>query len=184
MGKLLLRPENYRGHHQKIIRKLFFWKIIWDVINKFGSFAANLYHVYLWKTASCKKKVKKIISPVSYPDFSWAYRYIYVMCAWVELKDHSWNSPPPAPLLKGGGRTFEKLSNMGGDTIFFARKEGSTCKLGVDVEMAGCHFFSYFKIQSYLLCVCVGKVRFPLLLFGSSAFWVSHARFWSKLLFH
>ena len=79
--------------------------------------------------------------------------------------------PPPAPLLKGGGgRTFEKLSNMGGDTIFFARKEGSTCKLGVDAEMAGCHFFSYFKIQSYLLCVCVGKVRFPLLLFGSSAF--------------
>ena len=103
MEKLLLRPENYQGHHQKIIRKLFYGKIIWHVINKFRSFAANLYHVYLWKTASCKKNVKKIISTVSYPDFSWAYRYIYVMCAWVELKDHSWNPPPPCALIKGGG---------------------------------------------------------------------------------
>ena len=51
----------------------------------------------------------------------------------------------------------------------FARKGGQTYKGGVDVEMGGCHFFSYFTIQSYLLCVW-GKVRFRALLFGSSVF--------------
>ena len=47
----------------------------------------------------------------------------------------------------------------------------------------GLPLFYYFTVQSYLLCVG-GEIRFPLLLFGSLVFWVSHARFWSKFLFY
>ena len=44
--------------------------------------------------------------------------------------------------------------------------------------MWGCHFLLLYS--SIIFTVCEGKVRFPLLLFGSSVFWVSHARFWSN----
>ena len=38
---------------------------------------------------------------------------------------HRWDlPPPPSALIKGGGRTFEKLSHFGGGTKFFARKGG------------------------------------------------------------
>ena len=63
----------------------------------------------------------------------------------------------------------------------------------VDVEMEGLPLFYYFTVQSHLLCVCLcvcvcvgggGCVRFPLLLFGSLVFWVSHARFSCKSLLY
>ena len=40
---------------------------------------------------------------------------------------------------------------------------------GVDVEMEGCHFFITLQLHN-IYCVRVRKVKFPLLLFGSSAF--------------
>ena len=41
------------------------------------------------------------------------------------MKWHNWNLPPP--LLKGGGRAFQKFSQLGGvgeGTKLFARKRG------------------------------------------------------------
>ena len=62
-------------------------------------------------------------------------------------------------------RTFQKLTHLGGGgTKCFAWKGVINLKRGVAVEVGGhCHFFYYFAVQSHLLCV--GKVRFPLLLF-------------------
>ena len=67
---------------------------------------------------------------------------------------HIWTPPP---LIKGGegGRTFRKLSHL----------EGFKSEKGVDVEIGGLPLFYYLAVQSHLLCV--GKVRFPLLLFES-----------------
>ena len=47
----------------------------------------------------------------------------------------------------------------------------------------GCHCFITL-LFNHIYCVLGGEIRFPLLLFGSLVFWVSHARFWSKFLFY
>ena len=39
----------------------------------------------------------------------------------------------------------------GGVRNFLLEREGKPEKGGVDVEMRGCHFFSYFTVQSHLL---------------------------------
>ena len=66
---------------------------------------------------------------------------------------HSWNPPPPLPpLLKGGGKTFQKLGHLGK-----VGEEGG----GVDVEMWGLPLFYYFTVQLHLLYVCrKSKVSF------------------------
>ena len=75
---------------------------------------------------------------------------------------HSWNTAPPSPLIKGGGRTFEKLSHLGeGGTKVFARKGG-----WVDVEMGGLPLFLllYSSVQSHFH-------------FRIFSLWVRHVRF-------
>ena len=55
---------------------------------------------------------------------------------------------------------------MGGWEVvinFFPRK-GDKHEKGGDVKMGVCHFFDYFTFQSHLWCVCVGKVKFSLIL--------------------
>ena len=54
---------------------------------------------------------------------------------------------------------------------------------GVDVEMeggGGLPLSFTLQFSSIAVTVCGGKLRFPLLLFGSSVFWVNHARLSSK----
>ena len=85
---------------------------------------------------------------------------------------HSWN---PSPLIKGGrGRTFQKLSQLGGTKIF-ARKRKMVGWCG----NVGLPLFCYFTFQLHLFCVWV---KFPLLRIDSSVFWVNHTRFSSKSL--
>ena len=73
-------------------------------------------------------------------------------------------TPPPSLLL--GCRTFQKLSHLGqGGTKFFARKGNKPVKGGgggVDTFL--------LLYSSIIFTVCEGKVRFLLLLFGSSVF--------------
>ena len=73
------------------------------------------------------------------------------------------------PLLKGGG-TFQKLSHLGGGggKKFLARK-GINLKRVVDEKMGGLPLFYCFTV-TITFTLCVGKARFPLLLFGSSVF--------------
>ena len=72
---------------------------------------------------------------------------------------------------------IESLKRGGGSCTIFARKGGITLnKRGGD-----CYLFYYFTVQLHLL-YCVGKVKFPLLRFHSSVFWINHARFSPKYL--
>ena len=58
-------------------------------------------------------------------------------------------NPPPPSFNKG--KTFQKLSHLGGKEgyKFFARKGGQTWKGGVKIEMRGLPFFYYFTVQSH-----------------------------------
>ena len=56
-----------------------------------------------------------------------------------------------------------------------------TLKRVVNVEMRDWDFFITLQFN-YIYCMCVGKVKFPLERYGSSVFWVSHARLSSKSL--
>ena len=80
------------------------------------------------------------------------------------LLNHSWNSP--TPLLKGWGRTFQNWATWGQPK--FWKKEEINLKRGVGAEMGGCYFLLLYNL--ILFTGCVGKVKFPLLLFGSSVF--------------
>ena len=91
--------------------------------------------------------------------------------------------PPPPPLIKGGGLGPSKnWVTWGLPKIFLERgdnpeKKGDWCRNG------GLPLFYYFTVQFHLLCVCVcggGGVKFALLHFDSSVFWVNHTRFSSK----
>ena len=79
--------------------------------------------------------------------------------------------------------TFQKLSHLGGMKIF-ARKGYKPEKGGLMNKLRGgltlFYYFTVHAVQSHL----EGKVMFPLLLFGSSVFWVSHARFSSNSLLY
>ena len=76
---------------------------------------------------------------------------------------------PPTPLLNGG-QDLPKIESLGEVYKIFCQKGGINLKRGGDAEMGGggLPLFYYFTVQSHLLCV--GKVRLPLLLFGSSVF--------------
>ena len=78
--------------------------------------------------------------------------------------------------------TFQKLSHLGGVQNFLLERRGKTEK-GSWCRNGRMPLFYYFTVQSQLLCVWM-KVRFPLLLFRSSVFWVSHEGFSSKSLLH
>ena len=59
------------------------------------------------------------------------------------------------PLIKGGHRTSEKLSHLGGVQHFLLERMDKPEKKrgGIDIEMGVATFFYYFKVQSHLLCV-------------------------------
>ena len=62
--------------------------------------------------------------------------------------------PPPPPLFKGAGRTFQKLSHLGGRVPKICQRRGITLKREVWYGGGGGlpHFY-YFTVQLYLLCV-------------------------------
>ena len=73
-----------------------------------------------------------------------------------------------------GGRTFQKLSHLEGGVRNFLlergdkpEKGGGRGGRGVDVEMRGSPLF-LLLYSSITFTLCGGKVRFPLVLFGSS----------------
>ena len=82
---------------------------------------------------------------------------------------HSWNPHPP-PLIKREVGPSKNWVTWGGTTLF-PRKGGGVATL-----------FITLQFSSITFTVCGGEVRFPLLLFRSSVFWVSHGRFSSKSL--
>ena len=86
------------------------------------------------------------------------------------------------PPLNKGGVGPSKNWNTWGDTKPLLER-GITLKRGGggDVEMGGHHFFITLQFNC-VYCVFGGKIKFPLLHFGSSFFWVNHARFSSKSL--
>ena len=81
---------------------------------------------------------------------------------------HSWNTPPhPHPLSKEG-RTFQKLSHLGGwvgrvQSFLLERRDKPEKGGGVVVEMGVATFFYYFIVQSHLLCLCGAFWIFSLL---------------------
>ena len=75
---------------------------------------------------------------------------------------------PPKKLL-GGTKTFPRK----GDNPEKGRGGGGWCRN----EGVATFLLLYSSIASIR---CGGKVNFPLLHFGSSVFWVDHARFSSK----
>ena len=100
--------------------------------------------------------------PVIYcPESTWAGRAL-----------HSWG-------WGGGGvRTFQKFSHLSeGVQNFLLEKGDKPEKGGGNVEMGVGTSFTILQLSSITFTMCVDKVRFPLLLFGFSIFWVSHARF-------
>ena len=104
--------------------------------------------------------------------------YDHVWNTVVMLGLHSWNSPLP-PFIKGRLQDLSKIESLGGGTKTFAKKGRITPKrVG---RVGGCHFFITLHFN-YSYCMCVGKVKFPLLSFSSSVFWVNHARFSSRSL--
>ena len=67
----------------------------------------------------------------------------------------------------------EKVKNfytVQGQTQFFARKGDKPEKGGVDVETEGLPLFFVTLQFNHIYSVCVGKVKFPLLLCFSSVF--------------
>ena len=89
------------------------------------------------------------------------------------------------PLIKWGGggvgpSKIESLGGEGGGAKPFARKGDKPEKVGLMKKWGDCHFF--YSLTTFT--VCEGKVRFPLLLFGSLVFQVSHARFSSNSLLY
>ena len=81
---------------------------------------------------------------------------------------HPPNPPPPnLHLIKGGGEGVGPSKNWitWGEWIFLRERRDKLEKGGIYVKMGGCHFFYYFTVQ-------FNHIYF----FGSSVFWVSHAR--------
>ena len=88
---------------------------------------------------------------------------------------HSWNTPPPLPPMLKGGTTFQKLRHLGGGVPKFLLDRGyEPEKMGLIKKWWGATFLLLYS--SIRFTVCVRKVKFTLLLFSSSVFWVSHGR--------
>ena len=100
--------------------------------------------------------------------------------SWIILKNgqHSWNPT----LIKRRGRTFQKLSHLGVGVRIFLLERGDKPEKGRGWCRNGGVDTFLLLYSSITFTVCRGKVRFPLLLFISSVFWVNHARFSSKSL--
>ena len=108
---------------------------------------------------------------LSLPECFLIYKFeSYVFLCKVNLAHDVIIVGTPTTLLKEGGRIFQKLSHLEG-TRFFARKRGYISK-GV--------LFNTLQFSSITFTLCVGKVRFPFLLFRSSVFWFSLGRFSPK----
>ena len=126
-------------------------------------------------SSKCLQCIKYDNSPRK--SLMWKNVVLYLFSPNIGLFVHSW-SPPS---LKGDGPS-KNLIIWEVPTILLER--GITLKMGgVDVEMGGCHFFITLMFNC-IYCVWRGKVKFPLLHFGSSVFWVNHARFSSKSFYY
>ena len=74
-----------------------------------------------------------------------------------------------------------KIESLGrGSATAWGGVQTFLLKMGHKPEKGGLPLLSLFFFITFTLCE--GKVRFPLLLFGSSVFRVSHARFSSNLV--
>ena len=101
---------------------------------------------------------------------------------WLAWSTHIHNIVGNSPSPPG---TFGKLSHLGEGYKTFCQKGGINLKTGGWCRYdggGGYHFFITLRFN-HIYCVW-GKVRYPLLLFGSSVFWVSHSRFSSKSLLY
>ena len=63
-------------------------------------------------------------------------------------------APPPPPLIKGGCRTFHKLSHLGrGVQIFFLERGDKPVKMGLMYKWeGGCHFFITYSPIIFTVC--------------------------------
>ena len=99
------------------------------------------------------------------------------------------------PLLLKGGRTFQKLSHLAGEVlpkVLLERgdksEKGDWYKNGLGVATFLLLYSSIAFVVRACVClcvcvrVCVCGVKFVLLHFGSSVFWVYHTRFSSNTL--
>ena len=86
---------------------------------------------------------------------------------------------PHTSLIDGAwGRTFQKLSHLGrGYKIFPLERRDKP-------ERGGGGWGGWCRTLQFNHIYCVWGKRFPLLLFGSSVFRVSLARFWSNSLLY
>ena len=84
---------------------------------------------------------------------------------------------PPPPLLKD----LPKIESLWGGLQNFLLERGDKPEKGAWCRKGGLPLF-LLLYSSITFTVCGGKVRFHLLLFRSSVFWVSHAQFSSKSL--
>ena len=96
---------------------------------------------------------------------------------WTFFKKHfqaivARHPPPPFPLIKFGGvRPSKNWVLLGGGVQNFLLERGNkTGKRALMQKWGCCHFFYNLQFSSIPFIVCGGKVRFPLLLFGSSLF--------------
>ena len=89
---------------------------------------------------------------------------------------------PTPPLLKRGlgpSKNWVTWGVGGGGTKFFCQREGINLKTWGG---GSCHFL--LRYSSVTFTLCRGAVRFPLLFFRSSVFWISHSRSSSKSLLY
>ena len=106
----------------------------------------------------------------------------------IDFIKHRWNPSPP-PFLKGGCRTSQKLSQLGGGVpkILVERADNSEKGGGVDVEMRGCHFFIALQFNC-IYCVWGKRSLFHYILILQSfelTIHDSHPRLYStKTLYH
>ena len=82
-----------------------------------------------------------------------------------------WVRPSKNWVTWGGGVLFllERWDNP-------ENRDGGWCKTGVVATFINLQF-------NCIYCTCVGKVKFPLLCFNYSVFWVNHVRFSSRSLY-
>ena len=101
-----------------------------------------------------KNMLQKEINDWTFKDYFWLRKLVH--------DSHSWN-PPPSPPTPQDMDEITKRHRGGGGYKFLLLERGG-----------GVTFLLLYS--SVTFNACVGKVRFPLLLFRSSVFWGSHSR--------